>query len=107
MIGRCQFWGQQSDRREADGPLGEHIEHHRIGPYDAGGFDTTICRALREMKYSETIREQRGAALSEVETPLVQYREVSDEGSRRLTLALCQHGYLRQKFLIGKSACLG
>jgi len=97
-----QMGREESHRRQVHRSHLEHLEYDRKTPDHPGGFDAPIGGVLGEMEHLRAIGKQRRAAFGEVETSFVQFREVSDEGRGRLTLALGQVLHPGEQLVIGK-----
>ena len=93
---------EEPEIREIQPAIGELVQNHRKPARRACGLDSPVRGALREIQNSRAIREQRRAAFSEIQAPLVEYCKVRDERGRRLTLVLCQVFHLCEKSSVGK-----
>lgn len=58
----------------------EFLKHNGKPAGRSGGLNAPIGSVLREMQDLCAVCEQRGAAFSEIETPLIQLCEVRNEG---------------------------
>jgi hypothetical protein len=54
------------------------------------------------MQNLRAIREQRRTALTQVQAPAIEFRQVCNEVCRRLALVSRQVLHLREKFCVGK-----
>ena len=93
---------QQPHRRQRHRPLRQPLQNHRESAGRPGHFDPSIGRVLGQMQDLCAIDEQRGAALAEVESPFVQFRQVGDEECRRLALASGEVPDTRQQRVVGE-----
>ncbi|HEX7020559.1 MAG TPA: hypothetical protein VF159_11135 [Gemmatimonadaceae bacterium] len=86
MVPLRQVWTQQTDRGERHVAGREQLEHDGKPPRRASRFDAPIRRVFGEVQHLRAPGEERRAALTQIETPRVQFRERCDERRGRLAL---------------------
>ncbi len=93
---------EQPHRREGHRALSEPLQDDREPPGGPGGLDAPVGGVLGEVEDLRTVREQRRAAFGQVCPPHVQFREVRNQGRRRLPLALSEPLHPREQFGVGE-----
>src|SRR5262245_7719521 len=96
------MWGEQPQMRQIQSTTGELLQNHRKPAGRACGLNPTVRCALREVQNARAIREQRRAAFTEIQAPLVEYSEVRDELRGCVALVLRQVLDLREKSSVRK-----
>jgi len=97
-----QMVSKESHRREVHPSLFEHLQDAWKPPDCPRRDDAAKSGRLRERKLLCAIGEQRRVAFSEVELPCVQFGEVCDHRSRRLTLAFGQRLDPLKQLVVGQ-----
>jgi hypothetical protein len=89
---RCQ----QPHGREVDSPAREHFQHDRELAGRTGRLNAAIRSVLRQMQHLRAVREQRRAALAQVQAPAIELRQVGNERRRCHAFVLRQALHLRE-----------
>jgi hypothetical protein len=91
---------EQTHSREVHESSGEHVQNHRMPARGAGGLDPSVGGVLGQMENVRAVTEERGTALTKVETTRVQFSEGRYQIGRRHALVFGKFLDLGEKFCV-------
>jgi hypothetical protein len=95
-----QMRREQAHRREVHESSGEHVQNHWMPAPGARGLDPSVGSVLGQMKNVRAVREERGTALTEVETTRVEFSEGRYEIGGCQALVCSKSFDLSEQFLV-------
>jgi hypothetical protein len=101
VLGR-EMRREEPDGRQIQQAIAEHLKNNRELACGPGGRDSSVGGVLRQVKDVRAIDKERRAAFGQVQTPLVKYSQMRDEGRRHDALARGKLFHPLDEFMIGE-----